>query len=682
MKEINNLKALKILLAIFIFFLIINISTAEVIDPHLNMRPLLLSQGRACEDDIIEAVLIDVDRKPGKFELRIEDEILCSEMQDFREGIAFCKFNVPEIFGQVSIYAYIDDEKVGESNLEINQRIDELGICYDFHGRQIDCSDHCDDTLPHKRYSNVFSVPIPLHFSFGIRDSGEISKPGIPIRCGNLKFPSGTITCHDEFILSSPPYDSPKTECTSIVLLDDGSTGAGEYVKRKIERYEYEWDISFDVFSTLFSEKDIIPMNIGENQYIPLGGESTSCGGEGVLCYTEIPMCGDNVCDYYIGEYCWNCPEDCGSAMDDEFEGNCLEGNIGCVEHCTPAMEFGYVDERGCLIKYKEEGEFTACKRLCDDPNLDLEATESYFGKGDTPHEKLVLNRIGDTFTKRYVCCPEGEYWNIKTNSCSERIGFKLRDITVYAFESPSDYTAVDRCCRHTGPPTGRDQWPLWIRISATFESYSEDTTFNVSSGFTTADCWDTTTMNHPMIGDGFGVECGTGNSPWPEARTYWYEIDDIEVVSDEIQKTIDLDWGCVAQYDRAMRYRYGHMFAYQYCRSETYFYLNVEITSEMSEEGYYQNTRMRCVLNKMECELWIDNEWKKIPIGDDYITVTEGRGTSIELENLPDRLCGGEKADRDGNCGTRLFSCSDCNPIALNVDGNKCKYSVGCKRE
>ncbi len=470
---------------------------------------LELSKNRACGNDTILAQIYNLQNcKDAVVKLKIGSTELC-EVKSFNQT-AICAFRTPDIpQGVYHIQTYVGGALTPiTTTLEINERPDDLGICYDYLGRQTDCIDTCSDKIPLQRWKDVAGISIPLHFSFASKRENVQISPTSSINCGNPTYRNFTygMNCYGGSAPNGPNCDCPKCEDQTIFCLpdttnkenlvrwlwsnysdiidnmakyyrcEDGKAVTGcyqhqsdysqgcdnnycEYNTHRISRYTYNWKFSYDMAPSILSTTDIIPMFVGEDLQ-PIG-EATQqilggCEGEGVLCYTEIPICGDGICSYDSGERCWNCPQDCGESADGtlpEFIGSC--SNLGCSR--CPTTDSTFSDPRGCVIKWKERNEEATCSEMCK-PGLKY-VTEQY----NNPEETIVENKVNTNPKVPGVCCNPSELWNEEKQKCETPRSVLIEAIQV-EFKRGGGYDTY-WCC------VGREDVGF-VKISITIKNY------------------------------------------------------------------------------------------------------------------------------------------------------------------------------------------------------------------
>jgi hypothetical protein len=199
-----------------------------------------------------------------------------------------------------------------------------------------------------------------------------------------------------------------------------------DYETHNVTRYTYKWTVDYDVVTTAYSKKDYVPMYVGYNQESSVDAANADiqkslsgpCEG-GSLCYTEVPFCGDGVCDTAAGERCWNCEKDCGGRPDPDkgWLGDCKHdpqsgtkwwiNQYGNCSRC-PLADANDVDPRGCVIRYKQEGETCSCNvGECGWGNPESNI------KGDASKlECVATNLDGSAIEKGGRCCHSDEVWD------------------------------------------------------------------------------------------------------------------------------------------------------------------------------------------------------------------------------------------------------------------------------
>ena len=427
---------------------------------------LTLSKNVACGNDTIIAQITGLKNCTGStVELKIGSDVLCTTYA--RENYAICSFEAPDEIGEKTIDLYIDSTKIKSTKLTLNKR-PPFEQCYDKYGTPVDCSDNCTDKAPQRRWKEVKSVSIPLHFSFGQIDNPILGYSN-SLTCGSETYRNFTygINCYGGTAPNGPK--GPKCDCISCndpnYVCDinsdsnyanlerwlfgnqqnyyrcvNGKIAQGCYVPNsyysqscisstgcsydthKAIRYTYTWRINYKLATTVMSTTDYVPMFLGYNQ-TQTGSKTTQitggCSGDSV-CYTEVPICGDGVCDYNGGERCWNCPQDCGASADGtkpEFDGSC--SLIGCSR--CPTTDLTFSDVRGCIKKYKEWGEECTCSTMCASG---LKCVYKEYGVGKTPKERLQEHTVVPGH-----CCKSNEKWNALRNRCEVKRGLIVTNV-------------------------------------------------------------------------------------------------------------------------------------------------------------------------------------------------------------------------------------------------------------
>jgi hypothetical protein len=199
-----------------------------------------------------------------------------------------------------------------------------------------------------------------------------------------------------------------------------------DYETHNVTRYTYEWTVDYDVVTTAYSKKDYVPMYVGYGQKPSVDATNAEIQKvlsgpceDGNLCYTEVPFCGDGVCDTAAGERCWNCEKDCGGGPNTAkgWLGNCThnatlganwwKNQYGGCSRC-PLADADHVDPRGCIIKYKQEGETCNCNvGECGWGNPDSNISGSA-----SKLECITTNLDGSLIEKGGRCCHSDEVWD------------------------------------------------------------------------------------------------------------------------------------------------------------------------------------------------------------------------------------------------------------------------------
>jgi hypothetical protein len=191
--------------------------------------------------------------------------------------------------------------------------------------------------------------------------------------------------------------------------------------EHNITRYTYAWDFEYDTVVTAYSEEEYVPMYVGNDQQAfteagsPAAGEfSGACEGDSV-CYTEVPFCGDGVCDTKSGERCWNCQEDCNRGpVPGKFKGDCTKDypDGGCTLCPVTGLDADFADLRGCVIKYREEGKDCNCNAGMCGLSQFYDATLG----GDGQRLKCIFRDTEGTSLTTGKCCHEDEVWDANYN--------------------------------------------------------------------------------------------------------------------------------------------------------------------------------------------------------------------------------------------------------------------------
>jgi len=286
---------------------------------------------------------------------------------------------------------------------------------------------------------------------------GNSSWPGVYI-CNDAP-PAGT-PLNQKY---APPNIINKSNPTQVLVANapEYATGTpsgckGEescaFETHNMTRYEYEWEASYDLITTAYSKTDYVPMYVGYGQMpvtAPVAGAAVAaavsggCVGDS-LCYTEVPLCGDDVCDTLTGENCNTCPKDCFKPKDinnRNFNGDC---NVGCS--ACPSSDTSWADARGCVIAYKTQEMDCDCDSQCKESGKPTMACA---------RETEVQ---GTNLEPRGKCCPVGEVWNRNYDSgkgrCEIRRQVLLQKVEFeFADNTGRDY-GFDHwfCCQNRDP--------------------------------------------------------------------------------------------------------------------------------------------------------------------------------------------------------------------------------------
>jgi len=253
----------------------------------------------------------------------------------------------------------------------------------------------CADS--YRSYTDAQIISLPLHFTFGIKNTASTTS-AMSIGCGGYFYR----------LLS----DAPRTYVNC-------ATNPTEYFTHNATRYTYKWDIDFDAIVTVYNPSEMIPISVGTGQKLTSSADSATvtsllgdCSGNNI-CYTDLPLCGDGICDTTAGERCWNCPADC--ATDDAgYSGICVGGTpqdrdkyddqYGGCTRCQSSQ----VDTRGCISKYSLESGDCVCDSDCG-------------WTSDVLHERYTcvrVDKIGNSLTPG-KCCLEDFSWDPVTKSCT-----------------------------------------------------------------------------------------------------------------------------------------------------------------------------------------------------------------------------------------------------------------------
>lgn len=379
------------------------------------------------------------------------------------------------------------------------------------------CNDSCTDNPTLQKWQNVSAISLPMHFTFGLYETAGTAYNSLNIIKDNAVVHSvlnvdnnqsykvincGPITsanCHcttceqtsngklwtsnDEVlknVFGSPPSWTGVYQCSGNTYAPPNifnstgqpivtAPGATDYPYNEsgckgplgcsfethtMIRYQYEWNMSYDLITTAYSKTDYVPMFVGYNQTEADSsgvGQAVSGGCTGNnLCYTEVPLCGDGKCDVTGGENCNTCPVDCfktASTTNPKENGDCIAN--GCTSCLSSDTKFA--DARGCVLNYKKEGDDCDCKDQCKEQDKELQCT------WDTAQ--------GTKLAPRGKCCPTNEVWN--GTDCIMYRQIVLTDVK-FEFksvkESPTMSTSVIKaiCC-----DVGADQ--TWVKVTYTF---------------------------------------------------------------------------------------------------------------------------------------------------------------------------------------------------------------------
>lgn len=362
------------------------------------------------------------------------------------DNSAGCVVNVPSAMpsgvGRVTVTIMDGATKILEisSDIRINTA-NQVGSCYDSNGAFYYCYDSCNNRQPERLWEEVAAVSLPMHFSFAMQNNENTIPSSVPApACNTTSTPTTTyglvdygISCAGQincscnncstsnclvatdisrwmFGASAPPYykcDITKAcdAANAYYQLLPPTCTECQYDTHRIYRYVYNWVFSYDMATFISNEKEPVPMVLGYNQTTSVGSEiSGSCDNDN-LCYADVPLCGDGVCDTEGGERCWNCEKDCGASADDKnerFTGKC--GDIGCsICPITP----GFSDARSCIIERRQEGEDCNCNvDMCDKSN-----PSSAIG-GDGAALTCNYENIAGERMSMGKCCHENEHWN------------------------------------------------------------------------------------------------------------------------------------------------------------------------------------------------------------------------------------------------------------------------------
>ena len=251
-----------------------------------------------------------------------------------------------------------------------------------------------------KKWKDVNTISAPLHFTFGIDNERN------PNEKQNYIFDiSSSITNLFRLGAGTKVHYSSSSEIT---------------INLKVFRYVYNWSITpFNWLVSVFSKKDYIPIRIGFNQIQlqnlnGIGKTSSVCHGNST-CYTEVPMCGDGVCDYTAGENCKTCAKDCACGIN--------------TKGCYGQYVKDFTDQRGCIVRFKQYEEPCTFNDECD------------ASKG------LICdhNYVKGEYHVNGHCCKPGEIWDPNTvnlndanpninGTCRVARGVHIESISIHDF--------------------------------------------------------------------------------------------------------------------------------------------------------------------------------------------------------------------------------------------------------
>lgn len=451
-----------------------------------------LTQNRACGNDTVGVFISNISLCDGN-KLSITNGTptgleLCLE-QTISNGQVFCYFQAPDELGSRNIYANVINKGSTYKTLNLVAR-PPFKQCFDAFGTPIPlgCDEWCTDKPIKRKWESVFSLSLPLHFTFGIFEEDSKTYSSLPDLANNTElhgFLSGT-------------------------LKDCGSSLDSSY-ERNITRYKYEWNIQYDAIISAYSKTDYVPMFVGYNQTTILTDDPTvssivgPCEGDS-LCYTEVPLCGDKVCDVNAGENCKTCASDCFAGSTAEFRGDC---KIGCTSCSATDLEFA--DERRCVIKYSKETEDCniGCSSQCQESGKSLLCTKNTIQ--------------GDILTPKGKCCPKDQVWNKITSQCELPREVILETVKLeFASKSFGDYYGGAAWCCPARPDA------KWVKATYTLYNNGKVTeTINLTSSFT---------YEKPVYGT-FGVSLGQ----WAQEF-----FNDTIIIAAGTSKSISFHWSCI----------------------------------------------------------------------------------------------------------------------------------------
>ena len=499
-------------------------ATCDACDAHIS-----LSKGVACGNDTIAMSINGIENctEPSvSFILKNDtySKVLCTT--DLNNGYAACVVKIPDVLGKYYIYVNTSTGTLPVvSSLTINKRPTSTQQLYGPEGKLLEDT-NCTDKNPLRMWQDVKLVSLPLHFSFGQRDSSNLLLSS-SLNCGGSTYGNFTygVNCYGGATpngpdCSCPQCNDPSYYCNATANDENrnltrwlwtatpgndfkyyacGATGVLQgvcyqhqtnyskscvdshctYDTHKTLRTTYSWGYSYDMVNFVSSDNEYIPMFMGYNQ-TPVGGETEkftgACSGDN-NCYTEVPICGDGVCDVNLGERCWNCPQDCGANANGQrpdFVGHCTNDNPDRYCSRCPTTDPTFSDPRGCVIKFKQRGENATCKAMCDSG---LEATHYYYDVGSTPEDRVKTHPFDDN---HFVCCAPHEMWNVLRHRCEQERGVIVTDISIdYRKGDPSH---SDWCCGQVF--RGKNDFG-YAKITFKLKNYGgpEDITFKANLG-------------------------------------------------------------------------------------------------------------------------------------------------------------------------------------------------------
>ena len=543
--------------------------TSDYINSSLVIH---LSQKKACGNDTIGLAVSNISWCDNQsinvtFDTPSSTPALCnSSRMKITDGESVCFFSTPTGYlGEKDIWVNVIDNTGVTKSKNVKFTIasrPSFQMCFNKYGvGDIWCNQACTDNPIKRTWQNVYSVSLPLHFTFGITDSltknysslanvttnsqlygflsgnltncGAFSSGGCGCKtCATLYRPGpnavsqnlftttgwtdlGVYSCNATASGTTTPansYYTPPNIINSannpVVIkapnyLTSGCkdmTGCSAEM-HNITRYKYEWDMSYDLIVTAYSKTDYVPMFVGFNQTSDSGFLGGTCAGNS-LCYTEVPMCGDNECEVSSGENCLTCPSDCGGTADGGiFEGHCAYG----TDWCTGCRVTDYsIDERGCFITKKNETE-------------DCECASGQCMSGLTCTWSTIQ---GPPLSPKGKCCPTGQIWNTLYNHCEKPRGLVITDIE-FEFKDNNNWL---NCC----PCSDKFKW---LRANYTIQNVgTAKETFTVQSGFSQEDC----------PGAGCAAQGPAGTS-YPK-----YFTEQVTNLTPGDSATVSFHWSCV----------------------------------------------------------------------------------------------------------------------------------------
>ena len=370
--------------------------------------------------------------------------------------------------------------------------------CYDKFGNNLgECGVKINPHNPLLQYSSVKGVSLPLHFTFGFNDSNVILQSNAGVDESEFDtfgfFTTGVhsttvdescLTCEDAKCSGGDSISNCLFRGGDYYKLDNtyncnqgnhwysSATSCSSHTSQKDEhtlvRNKYKWNLSYDSIVYYLSTQEFFPAKIGVNstkwkQDSTLDDTQPSeCHGN-KTCYTDVPFCGDGVCDVKSGERCWNCPQDCATGKDlaHGFNGDCI--NNGC-NFCGAPRDPKYVDPRGCIVEFKGEGEKCYCHDLTSS-DLTIGGTTvklrglcgadvcaPSFGEGNNVKERLEGKYQNDGHFDYGHCCPPNWEWDVVTQKCEIKSGLIIYKMDISIDGDNNFYNEIGTKLNSGGP--------------------------------------------------------------------------------------------------------------------------------------------------------------------------------------------------------------------------------------